>query len=45
MRKNKKSEFKQVTNLKQCIVCYGTNGIYPHFKLWSVLCSVLWKIH
>jgi len=27
------SEAKQVTKLKQCIVCGGMHGIIPHFKL------------
>jgi len=31
--KKTKCEIKQVTKLKQCIVCSGTYGIYPHFKL------------
>jgi len=45
MSRNKKSEVKQVTKLKQRIVRSGTYGIYPHFKLWSVLCSVLRNIN
>jgi len=44
MWKNKKSEVKQITKLKQCIVRRVTYNIYLHFELWSVLYSVVWKI-
>jgi len=30
---NRKSEVKQVTKLKECIVCSGTHVIIPHFEL------------
>jgi len=39
MRKNEKSEVKQVAKLKQCIVHSATYGIYLYFRLWSALCS------
>jgi len=37
--KNKKSEVKQVANLKQCIVHSTTHDIYSHFKLKRTVLS------